>query len=124
MDSFKKDLMNNARFFFMNEKKEVSDIPLKDIEIEIDVVEDAYEAKFIQEYENQNNFSIETYYKYPVYPKASLINVKVLTDEYEIECFVKEKKEASIEYKEAIKHGEQAVLVSEETEEMYRCCLI
>jgi hypothetical protein len=105
--------------FYHNEQKKVCYVPLKDIKYTYNVNEDAYECVCTQEYENTGEVPIETYYKYPVYCQASLVGVVVKTDEYEITCNVKEKEEAKKEYKEAVANGDQAVLVSEETEEQY-----
>ena len=74
---------------------------------------------YIQTYENNNDFPIETFYKYPVYPVASLVGVTAKTDEFELHCVVKEKEEAKQEYNEAVKNGDQAVLVLNESEELY-----
>lgn len=105
--------------FYYNEQKKVCNVPLKDIKYTYNVHEDAYECVCIQEYENNCDVPIETYYKYPAYCGASLVGVVVKTDEYELICDVKEKEEAKQEYKEAVANGDQAVLVSEDTEEQY-----
>lgn len=109
----------SSKLFFYNAEKKVCDVPLVDIRYDIHVSEDAYENIYIQEYFNPNDFPIETYYKYPVYTEASLTGVTAKTDDYEINCVVKEKEDAKKEYNNAIKEGNQAVLVSETNEEMY-----
>lgn len=106
-------------FFYLTNEKKTFDIPLKDLKYSINISDNAYEYTSTQEYVNDNDFPIETYYKYPVYATASLINVKIIIDDKEIECVIKEKEEAYKEYDDAIAEGNQAVLVSEDTEEMY-----
>lgn len=108
-----------SKLFYYDTDKKVHNIPLKDINFSFNVTEDAYENTCVQVYENNNDFPIETFYKYPVYPKSSLIGVTAKTEEYELQCIVKEKKEAKQEYDNAVKNGDQAVLVSEENEEQY-----
>lgn len=106
-------------FFYHENSKTATCVPLKDIKYAFNIYEDAYECVCTQEYANENDYPIETFYKYPVYSNATLVGVIAKTFDYKIKCQIKEKEAAKKEYKEAVKNGDQAVMVSEENSEQY-----
>ena len=107
-------------------KKKIN-IPLRHVQIINDIYNDICQSTIIQQYVNNENNPIETYYEFPMPSKSSVYSfeakIKNDTEEKTIISILKEKETAQKEYNAAIKNGDSAFLMETTGDDIFSICL-
>ena len=77
-------------------------VPLKEVKLQVKVVDFIAKVSIIQDYINQDVNSIEVLYSFPVEESAAIIGFEAVIDGHEIVAQVKEKEQAKAEYNQAM----------------------
>ena len=78
-------------------------VPLKEVQLDVKVVDFIAQVSVIQEYVNQETNPIEVHYSYPVEESAAIVGFEAVIDGHEIVAEVKEKGKAKEDYDQAMK---------------------
>jgi hypothetical protein len=93
-----------------NSNAEPTELPLKKIIYDIQIVNGVAEVALSQTYVNNGNKFLELQYRFPISPNACLHSFAATFAKVRMEGVVKEKEEARVEYAEAVKLGKRAAL--------------
>jgi len=83
-------------------------IPLKNIDISIQIIHNVATVTYTQVYQNNDNSLLETEFFFPISPDACFDSFQAKFNDTVIEGVIKKKEEAKEEYKEAIAKGHTA----------------
>ncbi|XP_057695046.1 von Willebrand factor A domain-containing protein 5A-like isoform X2 [Corythoichthys intestinalis] len=88
-------------------------VPLKGIEVEVEVKDHVAVVVYTQHYENKEDKAIEAVFVFPLPGDAAVCHFSAKIGQTEIVAEVKEKQEAREEYDDALSSGQQAFLLEE-----------
>ena len=88
-------------------------VPLKNVHLDVKVVDFVSQVTLTQEYVNGESHPIEVLYTFPVEESGAIVAFEANIDGHEIEAVVKEKEKARNDYDEAIRVGNTAILLEE-----------
>ena len=94
-------------------------VPLRNVRLDIKVVDFVSQVTVTQEYVNRESNPIEVLYSYPIEESAAIIAFEANIDGHEIEAEVKKKEEAKAEYDRAMYHGNTAILLEETAADIF-----
>ena len=94
-------------------------VPLKNVSLNIKIVDFIAEVEILQEYVNQESTPIEVRYSYPIEEYATINGFEANIDGHEIVAEVKAKIEAEREYQKAVKTGNSAILLAEKSPDIF-----
>lgn len=97
-------------------------IPLKDVNIDINVINNIAEFTIYQLYEN-NETPAEIFYKFPTPAGASVYHFQATIDDKVVKTVIKEKEEAKKEYNEAISQGHNTFMLNYNEGDVFSCCI-
>ncbi|MBF0121356.1 MAG: VWA domain-containing protein [Desulfobacterales bacterium] len=89
-------------------------IPLRSIDIEVDVIDSASKTIVLQKYMNNENIPIEAVYSFPLEESSSICGFEVELDGRRIIGKVEEKEQAFNQYDKAISEGHKAFLMDQD----------
>ena len=102
-------------------KSKDKQIPLKKVNVEIDVVGLITQFTINQTYYNDEDRPLEVTYTFPTPSGATIYDFKALIDEKVIKCVIKDKDQARKEYSEAISSGDGAYMMEKVTGDVFNC---
>ncbi|RUO95700.1 hypothetical protein BC936DRAFT_143417, partial [Jimgerdemannia flammicorona] len=95
-------------------------IPFIGVEVSAEVIDTVARVNLIQCYRNDNNFTVNAIYKFPLPPSAAVNDFQILWDDgTKIVAKVEKKKIASGIYNSAVQSGFSAYLLEEKTPEVF-----
>ena len=97
-------------------------IPLKDVNIDINVINNIAEFTIYQLYEN-NETPAEIFYKFPTPAGASVYHFQATIDDKIVKTVIKEKEEAKKEYNGAITQGHNTFMLNYNEGDVFSCCI-
>ncbi|CAF0733970.1 unnamed protein product [Brachionus calyciflorus] len=95
-------------------------LPLKSVHVRAEIIDMVSKVVIFQEYENNEDESIEAEYLFPLNDTATVCNFEAFINDKHIVGVCKEKEIARKEYKEAIQQGKGAYLIDQETSEIFK----
>jgi len=94
-------------------------VPLKNVHLDVKVVDFISEVTITQEYLNHEANPIEVLYSYPVEESAAIIGFEAVVDGREIEAEVKKREEAKADYNRAMIERNTAILLEETAPDIF-----
>ena len=94
--------------FGLYSQSSTTPIPLKSIDISIQILHNVATTTYTQVYQNNDNNLLETEFFFPISPDACFDSFQAKFNDTTIQGVIKKKEEAKEEYKEAIRKGQTA----------------
>ena len=94
-------------------------VPLKNVQLDVKVVNFCCEVTVTQKYINCERTPIECIYNFPVEEEAAVVNFTAELEGRTIKTRVQEKSEARQEYREAVDNRQTAVLLEEIKQDIF-----
>ena len=95
-------------------------IPLKSQDVNVSVKDQNASFTIIQNYFNNENNPIETFYTFPTPAGASVYHFEAMTDDGSvIKCVIKEKEQAKQDYDTAMKRGDSAYYMERQSNDVF-----
>ncbi|XP_048836978.1 von Willebrand factor A domain-containing protein 5A-like isoform X8 [Brienomyrus brachyistius] len=91
-------------------------VPLKSVEVQVDVQGHVASVSSTLQYENQESSPVEAVFIFPMESNATIYSFVARIGDVEIKAQVKEKEQAQEEYDDAVSSGQQAFLLEESDE--------
>ena len=98
-------------------------IPLKKVNVDIDVVGLISQFTINQTYFNDEDKPLEVTYTFPTPSGATVYDFQALIEDKVVKCIIKDKDQARKEYSEAISSGDGAYLMEQITGDVFNCCI-
>jgi hypothetical protein len=98
------------------------EIPLKEVNVDVNVINNIAEFCVYQSYENGNS-PAEIFYKFPTPASASVYQFQAIIGDKVVKTVIKEKEEAKQEYNEAISKGHSAFMLNQNEGDVFSCCI-
>ena len=95
-------------------------LPLKSVHVRAEIIDMVSKVTIYQEYENNENKSIEAEYLFPLVDTATVCNFEAFINDKHVIGVCKEKEIVRKEYREAISQGKGAYLIDQETNEIFK----
>ncbi|CAG8486152.1 327_t:CDS:10 [Cetraspora pellucida] len=97
-------------------------VPLQDVSVDANIVDMIAETTVCQTYKNVEQNTIEAIYKFPLHEAAAVCGFEAEIDgKKKVKGIVKDAKQASKEYDEAIQQGHGAYLLEEQLPDVFQC---
>ncbi|CAG8486167.1 23669_t:CDS:10 [Cetraspora pellucida] len=97
-------------------------VPLQDVSVDANIVDMIAETTVCQTYKNVEQNTIEAIYKFPLHEAAAVCGFEAEIDgKKKVKGIVKDAKQATKEYDEAIQKGHGAYLLEEQLPDVFQC---
>ena len=99
---------------------ETAAVPLQSVDVHAQILDSIARVRITQRYKNVETVPIEAFYVFPVDANAAVTKFEAVIGAERVVGVVKANKEAEVEYEEAISSGQQAFLLQQVQEDVFR----
>ncbi|CAG8520489.1 9214_t:CDS:2 [Funneliformis caledonium] len=115
--------MHSYGLFSASEKniQQHKPIPLQNVKVSAKVIDVISEVTIYQTYKYAESNQSQAIYKFPILPSSAFCDFEVKVDDREIKGIVEEAEQATKEYEEALKNGNIACTIEDQSPDLFYC---
>ncbi|CAG8565988.1 9365_t:CDS:10 [Funneliformis mosseae] len=115
--------MHSYGLFSASEKniQQHKPIPLQNVKVSAKVIDVISEVTIYQTYKYAESNQSQAIYKFPILPSSAICDFEVKVDDREIKGIVEEAEQATKEYEEALKNGNIACTIEDQSPDLFYC---